>query len=52
VLGCGLYAVLLWRFRDRLEWQALSGILRRRGPRPRSAGGAGVAPPNPPGVEA
>ena len=52
VLGCGLYAVLLWRFRDRLEWQALSGILRRRGPRSRSAGGAGVAPPNPPGVEA
>jgi O-antigen/teichoic acid export membrane protein len=30
VLGCGLYAVLLWRFRDRLEWEALRGILRRR----------------------
>jgi O-antigen/teichoic acid export membrane protein len=30
VAGCGLYAVLLWRFRDRLEWEALSGILRRR----------------------
>ena len=29
VVGCGLYAVLLWRFRDRLEWEALSGILRR-----------------------
>ena len=30
VLGCLLYAALLWRFRDRLEWEALSGILRRR----------------------
>jgi O-antigen/teichoic acid export membrane protein len=30
VVSCGLYAVLLWRFRDRLEWEALSGILRRR----------------------
>ena len=30
VVGCGLYAALLWRFRDRLEWEALSGILRRR----------------------
>jgi O-antigen/teichoic acid export membrane protein len=30
VLGCGLYAALLWRFRDRLEWEALRGILRRR----------------------
>jgi len=29
VVGCGLYAALLWRFRDRLEWQALRGILRR-----------------------
>jgi O-antigen/teichoic acid export membrane protein len=34
VVGCALYAGLLWRFRDRLEWEALSGILRRRtGPR-------------------
>jgi O-antigen/teichoic acid export membrane protein len=32
VVGCGLYAALLWRFRDRLEWAALRGILRR--PRP------------------
>ena len=24
VLGCLLYAALLWRFRDRLEWEALS----------------------------
>jgi O-antigen/teichoic acid export membrane protein len=30
VVGCGLYAALLWRFRDRLEWAALRGILRRR----------------------
>jgi O-antigen/teichoic acid export membrane protein len=30
VAGCGLYALLLWRFRERLEWEALSGILRRR----------------------
>jgi hypothetical protein len=30
VLGCLLYAGLLWRFRDRLEWEALSGVLRRR----------------------
>jgi O-antigen/teichoic acid export membrane protein len=30
VLGCLLYAALLWRFRDRLEWEALSSILRRR----------------------
>jgi O-antigen/teichoic acid export membrane protein len=28
--SCILYAVLLWRFRDRLEWAALRGILRRR----------------------
>jgi O-antigen/teichoic acid export membrane protein len=27
--GGVLYAVLLWRFRDRLEWAALRGILRR-----------------------
>ncbi|HEV3503675.1 MAG TPA: polysaccharide biosynthesis C-terminal domain-containing protein, partial [Actinomycetes bacterium] len=33
VAGCLLYAALLWRFRDRLEWEALSGILRRRRPR-------------------
>jgi O-antigen/teichoic acid export membrane protein len=52
VVGCGLYAALLWRFRDRLEWEALSGILRRRGPRPRRFGGAGAAPPSPPGTVA
>jgi O-antigen/teichoic acid export membrane protein len=27
--GCGLYAALLWRFRDRLEVDALRGLLRR-----------------------
>jgi len=31
VAGCGCYAILLWRFRHRLEWAALRGILRRRG---------------------
>ena len=25
-----LYAALLWRFRDRLEWEVLRGVLRRR----------------------
>jgi O-antigen/teichoic acid export membrane protein len=29
VAGCGLYAALLWRFRDRLDWQALRAVLRR-----------------------
>jgi O-antigen/teichoic acid export membrane protein len=33
VVGCGVYALLLWRYRDRLDWQALRGILRRPGPR-------------------
>jgi O-antigen/teichoic acid export membrane protein len=28
--GCGLYAALLWRFRDRLEVDALRGLLRSR----------------------
>jgi O-antigen/teichoic acid export membrane protein len=37
VLGCLLYAALLWRFRDRLEWEALSGILRRRSRAPQEA---------------
>jgi O-antigen/teichoic acid export membrane protein len=37
VVGCGLYAALLWRFRDRLEWAALSGILRRRSQVPTEA---------------
>ncbi|HEV8425218.1 MAG TPA: oligosaccharide flippase family protein [Actinomycetes bacterium] len=51
--GVGLYAVLLWRFRDRLEWEALRGILRRRPGRSRPGGpGAGAAAPNPPGAEA
>jgi O-antigen/teichoic acid export membrane protein len=44
VLGCGLYAALLWRFRDRLEWAALRGSLRRPGPAP--------VPPVPPGAVA
>jgi O-antigen/teichoic acid export membrane protein len=30
VAGGGLYAALLWRFRDRLAWEALRGVLRRR----------------------
>jgi O-antigen/teichoic acid export membrane protein len=29
--GCGLYALLLWRFRERLEVAALRGLLERRG---------------------
>ena len=29
--GCALYAVLLWRFRGRLEVEALRGLLARRG---------------------
>ena len=37
VVGCLLYAALLWRFRDRLEWEALSGILRRRSRAPQEA---------------
>jgi O-antigen/teichoic acid export membrane protein len=28
-VGCTLYAALLWRFRDRLRWEALRGVLRR-----------------------
>jgi O-antigen/teichoic acid export membrane protein len=28
--GCGLYAALLWRFRDRVEVDALRGLLRSR----------------------
>jgi O-antigen/teichoic acid export membrane protein len=39
VAGCALYAALLWRFRGRLEVEALRGILRRR------AAGAGVPTP-------
>jgi O-antigen/teichoic acid export membrane protein len=39
VAGCALYAALLWRFRDRLEVEALRGILRRR------AAGGGVPTP-------
>jgi O-antigen/teichoic acid export membrane protein len=30
VLGCGLYAALLWRYRAQLEVEALRGILRGR----------------------
>ena len=29
VAGCGLYATLLWRFRERLDWQALRAVLAR-----------------------
>jgi O-antigen/teichoic acid export membrane protein len=38
VAGCGLYAALLWRFRDRLDWQALRGVLSRPGRRQRPVG--------------
>jgi O-antigen/teichoic acid export membrane protein len=39
VAGCGLYAALLWRFRDRLDWQALRAVLARpRRSRPAGAG--------------
>jgi O-antigen/teichoic acid export membrane protein len=31
LVSCVVYAALLWRFRDRLDWAALRGILRRRG---------------------
>jgi O-antigen/teichoic acid export membrane protein len=37
VAGGGLYAALLWRYRERLGWPALRGILRRPGP-PRPVG--------------
>jgi O-antigen/teichoic acid export membrane protein len=29
VAGCGLYAALLWRYRERLGWPALRGLLGR-----------------------
>jgi O-antigen/teichoic acid export membrane protein len=35
--GCALYAVLLWRFRGRLEVAALRGLLARRGSGARQA---------------
>jgi hypothetical protein len=42
--GGGLYAALLWRFRDRVEVDALRGLLRSRigraAERPPSHGGA------------
>jgi O-antigen/teichoic acid export membrane protein len=38
LVGCGLYAALLWRFRERLELTALRGLLARR------AAGARQAP--------
>jgi O-antigen/teichoic acid export membrane protein len=41
-VGCGLYAVLLWLFRDRMEWEALRTILKRT----RSTAGAASAPPD------
>jgi O-antigen/teichoic acid export membrane protein len=41
--GCGLYAALLWRFREQLQVDALRGLLRSRigrgGERPVPAGG-------------
>jgi O-antigen/teichoic acid export membrane protein len=37
VASCGLYAALLWRFRDQLDWQALRGALDRPGRRSRPA---------------
>jgi O-antigen/teichoic acid export membrane protein len=33
-----LYAALLWRFRDHLDWQALRGVLARPGRRSRPVG--------------
>jgi O-antigen/teichoic acid export membrane protein len=38
VASCGLYAALLWRFRDHLDWQALRGVLARPGRRSRPVG--------------
>jgi O-antigen/teichoic acid export membrane protein len=38
VASCGLYAVLLWRFREHLDWEALRGVLARPGRRPRPVG--------------
>jgi O-antigen/teichoic acid export membrane protein len=38
VAACGLYAALLWRFRDRLDWEALRGVLARPGRRSRPVG--------------
>jgi len=38
VAACGLYAALLWRFRDHLDWQALRGVLARPGRRSRPVG--------------
>jgi O-antigen/teichoic acid export membrane protein len=34
LVACGLYAALLWRFRDRVEAEALRGLLRGRVRRP------------------
>jgi O-antigen/teichoic acid export membrane protein len=31
VVACGLYAALLWRFRERLDWQVFRGLLARPG---------------------
>jgi O-antigen/teichoic acid export membrane protein len=38
VASSGLYAALLWRFRDHLDWQALRGVLARPGRRSRPVG--------------
>ncbi|HWC40628.1 MAG TPA: oligosaccharide flippase family protein [Actinomycetota bacterium] len=38
VAASGLYAVLLWRFRDHLDWAALRGVLARPGRRSRPVG--------------
>jgi O-antigen/teichoic acid export membrane protein len=37
VTGGGLYAALLWRFRDHLDWSALRGVLARPGRHSRPA---------------
>jgi O-antigen/teichoic acid export membrane protein len=38
VVSSVLYAALLWRFRDHLDWQALRGVLARPGRRSRPVG--------------
>jgi O-antigen/teichoic acid export membrane protein len=38
VAGGGLYAALLWRFREHLDWEALRGVLARPGRRSRPVG--------------
>ena len=38
VAACGLYAALLWRFREHLDWEALRSVLSRPGRRSRPVG--------------